>query len=124
MTYKTSVPVVYGAPSGDPLCALLSAASPDHSLKLLPAAVCRAGELAEQMRETIRLRSGATDPLLVELVAAMKPAADAHERFVSTWSDTTVLSDLTQEMLENDVSALTRMWASVLKVVVGDQATA
>ncbi|MGI8313352.1 hypothetical protein [Saccharopolyspora hattusasensis] len=104
--------------SGDPLCALLAAISPDDSLALLPSAVRRAAELAEHLRDAVRLRSGSTDPFLVDLVAAMDTAADVHERFVSTWSDTTALSDITQEMLEADVCTLTGCWASVINVVV------
>ena len=103
--------------SGDPLCALLAASSPAESLALLPSGVRRAGELAEQLREAVRLRAGTTEPLLVELVAAMDSAAEAHERFVATWSETTVLSELTQGVLEEDVCTLTGTWASVIRVV-------
>jgi hypothetical protein len=105
----------------DPLCALLATASPNDSLTLLPAAVRRAAELAEQLRGSVQLRSGSTDPFLVDLVAAMDTAADTHERFVSTWSDATALSEITQEMLERDVCALTSRWASVIGVVVDHQ---
>ncbi len=84
---------------------------------MLPLAVRRAAELAEHLRDAVQLRSGSTDPFLVDLVAAMDAAADVHERFVSAWSDTAALSDITQEMLEADVCALTETWASVINVV-------
>jgi hypothetical protein len=106
----------------DPLCALLATASPDESLAILPAAVRRAAELAEQLRGGARLRAGTTDPFLVDLLAAMGRAADAHDRFVATWSDATALSEFTQEMLENDVCALSRTWISVFEVVVDHEA--
>lgn len=99
------------------MCALLAAKSPEHSAELLPDAVRRATELAGQMRNAIRLRSGSTDPLLMDLVAALEPAAAAHERFVATWAGTDVLSGFTQEMLEADVCALMRAVASVIRIV-------
>lgn len=55
------------------------------------------------MRLGIELRSGSTDPQLNALVAAMEPSAAAHERFVSTWSNVTTLSDSDEEALKNDV---------------------
>lgn len=105
------------------MCALLAAKSPEHSVELLPAAVHRATELAEQMRDAIRLRSGSTDPLLKDLVAALEPAATAHERFVTTWAETDMLSGITQDMLEADVCALMRTVASVIRVVADAAAT-
>lgn len=102
---------------GDPLCALLAADSPEHSLTLLPAAVRRAAELAEQLRDSIRLRGESSDPLLVELTAAMNAAALTHERFVTTWSQTATLGMITQSALEDDVCGLTSHWASVIGVV-------
>ncbi|MBA8824160.1 hypothetical protein FHX42_001489 [Saccharopolyspora lacisalsi] len=42
-------------------------------------------------------------PQVCELLAAMESAADAHEHFVATWSDSTTLSAFTREMLEDDV---------------------
>ncbi|GGM83976.1 hypothetical protein GCM10012275_63240 [Longimycelium tulufanense] len=124
MTPDASGSIDHVAVPGDPLCALLAAPSPEHSLELLPAAVRRAAELAERLRAAVRLRRRSTDPLLVELVAAMDSAAVAHERFVATWSDTTALSGFTQEMLEADVCTLTDTWASVIGVVVDAQDTA
>jgi hypothetical protein len=107
-----------GDASEDPLCALLTSESPEDSLVLLPAAVRRADELAGQLRESVQLRGGSSDPLLVELVAAMKPALTAHERFVSTWSETTTLGMISQAALDEDVCALTRTWAELIGVVL------
>lgn len=124
MTTDASSSVDHVVTPGDPLCALLAATSPNDSLALLPPAVRRAAELSENLRNAVQMRSGATDPLLVELASAMESAAVAHERFVSTWSDTTVLSGFTQSILEADVCTLTGTWASVIKVVVDSDATA
>lgn len=104
----TSGPADQVVTSGDPLTALLDAASAQDCLALLPAAVSRAAELAEKMRLSIQLRSGSTDPLLVALVAAMELAAAAHEHFVSTWLDTSTLSELDEEALKNGVDTLNR----------------
>ena len=102
----------------DPLTALLAADSPEDSLSLLPSAVRRAGELAEQLRAAVALRSRSSDPLLVELCAQMKAAAGAHEAFVATWSGTADLGVISQSMLDDDVCRLTRTWASMIQVIL------
>ncbi|NUT53494.1 MAG: hypothetical protein HOV94_40335 [Saccharothrix sp.] len=104
--------------TADPLCALLATSSPERALELLPAAVGRAAGLAARLRGAVQLRSGSNDPFLVDLLAAMGPPAELHERFVATWSDTPALSPMTQQVLEDDVEALIRSWTSIIEVVV------
>lgn len=63
VTCDTSIPVVYGARQAtvrDVVCRI-TRAQPET----VAAAVRRAGELAEQMRETVRLRSGGHESLAI-----------------------------------------------------------
>lgn len=114
----TASPSSVSASGGDPLSGLLGADSPEGCLELLPAAVARAGELAEQLCRVIELRRGSSDPVIVELVAAVEAALVAHERFVDVWSDVTELGAISQGFLDDDVCTLINTWAGVLRVVL------
>lgn len=52
--------------------------------RLLPNAVEQAAHFAARMRESLAVRSGATDPEgLVRLVQRMRPSVDVHEAFAA-----------------------------------------
>ena len=93
--------------------------TPDHAARqeLLPDAVEQAAQFAARMRESIAVRSGATDPDLVRLVQRMRPSVDVHEAFAARWADAAVDDESWLE-LGLDLHRLLREWAELVEIML------
>lgn len=96
--------------------------APDHAARqaLLPDAVDQAAQFARRMRESIGIRSGATDPVVVRLVQRMVPSVEVHEGFVARW-DGVVLDDDSWMELALDLHHLLREWTALVEIVLPDE---